>query len=156
MSLEAQINSAARAADGASHWRPRLFAAGDPGQRSDLTGILARGEATAVRDTLYLLARVERGDGGGLDATETATLHSCASGFPPSSRGTRARPNCSCSGSPTPHRPRRAPCAGASTPYSASTTPTGAADVERRTPSAGHPGLRAEAQRVRLRAPGTR
>lgn len=53
MSLEAHINSVARSAgDGTSPWRPRLFAAGDPGQRSELTGILARGEATAVHDTL--------------------------------------------------------------------------------------------------------
>ncbi|MGR4880256.1 Rv1355c family protein [Streptomyces sp. LARHCF249] len=52
MSLEAQINSLARTADGASPWRPLLFAAGDPGQRSELTGILTRGEATAVQDTL--------------------------------------------------------------------------------------------------------
>lgn len=52
MSLETRINSLARAADGASPWRPRLFAAGDPGQRAELTGILTRGEATAVHDTL--------------------------------------------------------------------------------------------------------
>ncbi|MEV6951093.1 Rv1355c family protein [Streptomyces sp. NPDC051183] len=52
MSLESHINSLAGTADGATPWRPRLFAAGDPGQRSELTGILARGEATAVRDTL--------------------------------------------------------------------------------------------------------
>jgi nitroreductase/molybdopterin/thiamine biosynthesis adenylyltransferase len=52
MSLEAHINSFARTADGAIPWRPRLFDPGDPGHRSELTGLLARGEATAVRDTL--------------------------------------------------------------------------------------------------------
>ncbi|MFD9337834.1 Rv1355c family protein [Streptomyces sp. NPDC060028] len=52
MSLEAHIHSATRAADDAGPWRPRLFAADDPGQRAELTGILARGEATPVRDTL--------------------------------------------------------------------------------------------------------
>lgn len=52
MSLEAHINSVARTADGASPWRPRLFAAQDPEQRVELTGILARGEAAEVQDTL--------------------------------------------------------------------------------------------------------
>lgn len=53
MSLEAHINSLARTtADDASPWRPRLFDAADPGQRAELAGMLARGEATAVGDTL--------------------------------------------------------------------------------------------------------
>ncbi|MER5931742.1 Rv1355c family protein [Streptomyces sp. NPDC002054] len=52
MSLEAHINSAARTADSASPWRPRLFAAGDPGQRAELTGLLDRGAAAEVLDTL--------------------------------------------------------------------------------------------------------
>ncbi|MFD7258284.1 Rv1355c family protein [Streptomyces sp. NPDC059874] len=53
MSLEAHINSLVRrTADDTSPWRPRLFSASDPGQRAELTGMLTRGEARAVGDTL--------------------------------------------------------------------------------------------------------
>ncbi|MEV7521861.1 Rv1355c family protein [Streptomyces sp. NPDC091371] len=54
MSLEAHITSATRTttADDAEPWRPGLFDAADPRQRAELTGILDRGGASAVGDTL--------------------------------------------------------------------------------------------------------